>query len=103
MAPTQNPDTLEVNLVGPGDRLERTERRQAQRARAGGRVARGLSPGRALLTCQAPRHGSSQKQQQQQLRRQRQRRGRRRGQPEGTPVQAVAGHRSAAATSARLD
>lgn len=44
------------------------------------------------LTCQAGRHGGGQQQQQQQLRR---RRGRRLGQPEG--------HRSAAATSARLD
>lgn len=52
-------------------------------------------PRGALLTCQARRHHGGQKQQQQQQ-------GRRREQPEA-PVRAAAGHRSAAAISARLD
>lgn len=101
LAPTQNPDTA-------ASKLSRTQgsagahRAAAGSAGAGGRRARGQSPGRALLTCQARWHrGGRQQQQQQQLGGQR--RGRRRGQPEEAPVQAAAGHHSAAATSARLD
>lgn len=80
-----------------GSKLGRTPARRERTGGGGGQ--RGPLPGRALLTCQARRHGCGQQQQQQRQRRQ----GRQRGQPEEAPVQAAEGHRSAAATSARLD
>ena len=86
-----------------GSKLDRTLELTERRGPAGSARASRDPPGAprpgcprgALLTCQARRHHGGQQQQQQQ-------RDRRRGQPEA-PVRAAAGHRSAAAISARLD
>lgn len=93
LPPPQSPDTAASKLCRTQGSAG-AHGAAAGSARARGRRARGLSPGRALLTCQARWHGGGRQQQQrQQLRGQR--RGRPRGQPEEAPAQTAAGHHSA--------